>query len=127
MNKSILLLDDNPSLRHMIKIAMENAGYTVLEAVNGLDGLTKAQETVFDCIVTDLKMPQMDGLAFIQELKKLPNVSCPIVVFSSITQEYLIQELLKAGATKILLKDESTPSELVEVINALVGHVPPAR
>lgn len=127
MNKSILLLDDSPSLRHMIKTALENAGYIVLEAINGLDGLTKAQETTFDCIVTDLKMPQMDGLAFIQELKKLPNVSCPIVVFSSITQEYLIPEVLKAGATKILLKDESTPNQLVEVINALVEHVPPTR
>lgn len=107
----------------MVRVALENAGHEVIEAESGLRGLTLVQEHTFDCIVTDLKMPQMDGLNFIKEFKKLPNSGAPIIVFSSITQDYVIPEVLKAGAAKILLKDESSPSQLVEAVNAVITTV----
>ena len=120
--KRILIIEDDPNLRHMVRIALENAKFEVIEAESGLRGLSLAQEHSFDCIVTDLKMPQMDGLNFIKEFKKIPNSSAPIIVFSSITQDYVIPEVLKAGATKLLLKDESSPKELVEAVHSVLKH-----
>ncbi|MFC1653782.1 response regulator [Patescibacteria group bacterium] len=120
MNKRVLLIDDDTQIRSMVRTALEHANYDVIEASNGLDGLKLAQENEFNCIITDLKMPQMDGLELISELNKLPNVKdCPVVAFSSVTQDYVKEEVAKKGATKLLIKGEATPTELVETISSL--------
>lgn len=122
MPKTILVLDDSLPIRNMLRVSLEHNGFLVIEGGNGLEGLSKVQEHLFDCIVTDLKMPEMDGLEFIKEFRKLPNTdNCPIIVFSSITQDYLIPEVLKSGATKILIKDQATPNQLIETIKSLVN------
>ena len=65
MTASILTVDDSASIRLTTKIALSNAGYTVTEAVDGADGLAKAKAGRFDIIVTDLNMPNMNGLTMI--------------------------------------------------------------
>ena len=62
MGKKILAVDDSPSIRQMVSFALKTAGYTVVEACDGADGLAKAKADKFDLILTDQNMPNMDGL-----------------------------------------------------------------
>lgn len=121
--KTILIIDDDTQTRSMLHTAFKHEGYQIIEANNGLDGLKLVQEHNFCCIITDLKMPQMDGLELIEHLQKIPAIedkSCHIIAYSNVSQDYVIQEVVKKGATKLLLKDETTPSQLVEIVNQLV-------
>ena len=121
--KTILIIDDDTQTRSMLHTAFKHKGYQTIEANNGLDGLKLVQEHNFCCIITDLKMPQMDGLELIEHLQKIPAIedgSCHIIAYSNVSQDYVIQEVVKKGATKLLLKDETTPSQLVEIVNKLV-------
>ena len=81
MTAAILTVDDSASLRMAIRIALTGAGYAVTEAVDGEDGLTKASETRFDLIVTDLNMPNMDGLAMIRALRAQPTQAGIPIIF----------------------------------------------
>ena len=125
ISKSVLIIDDDTQIRSMLHAAFKQNGYKVMEANNGLEGLKLTQETNFCCIITDLKMPQMDGLELIEQLQKIPAIvdgKCHIIAYSNVTQDYVIQEVIKKGATKLLLKDETTPSQLVKIVNRLVSE-----
>lgn len=67
---AILSVDDSTSIRCTVKIALEAAGHTIAEAVHGADGLDKAESTAFDLVITDLNMPEMDGLTMIRDCEK---------------------------------------------------------
>jgi len=69
MTASILTVDDSPSLRMAIRIALTGAGYDVTEAGDGVEGLAAAGAKRFDLIITDLNMPNMDGFQFLEELR----------------------------------------------------------
>lgn len=72
MSANILTVDDSASIRMTTRIALTNAGYKVTEAVDGVDGLQKMKTGSFDLIVTDLNMPNMDGLTMIRNLRQMP-------------------------------------------------------
>jgi two-component system chemotaxis response regulator CheY len=73
MSKRVLLVDDNSSVRSLLKSYMSSSGYKIVEACDGLDGLTKAKNDLFDIFVIDYKMPVMDGITLIKGLKDLPQ------------------------------------------------------
>lgn len=69
----LLIVDDSTMLRDMLNYALNEGGYTdVVEAIDGVDGLAKAKTADFDLVITDVNMPNMDGLTLITELRKLP-------------------------------------------------------
>ena len=68
MAKTILAVDDSTSLRMMVTHTLKNAGYGVIEAVDGEEGLDKAKGEIFNLILTDQNMPKMDGLTLIKSL-----------------------------------------------------------
>ncbi len=68
--ESILIIDDEPQIRSMIRLILERTGYTVLEATDGVEGLRLFREKAADLIITDLIMPNKDGIGLIIELKK---------------------------------------------------------
>ncbi len=72
--KSVLTVDDSPSIRQMVKLVLSQAGYEVHEAVDGLEGLEKAKSKPVQMIVTDLNMPRMDGITMVRELRKAPRL-----------------------------------------------------
>ena len=122
--KTILIIDDDTQTRSMLHTAFKHEDYQVFEANNGLDGLKLVQEHNFCCIITDLKMPQMDGLELIEHLQKIPAIedgNCHIIAYSNVSQDYVIQEVVKKGATRLLLKDETSPSQLVDIVNKLIA------
>ena len=80
----ILIVDDSNMLRDMVKYALNEGGYPdVIEAVDGVDGLEKAKSNLFDLIVSDINMPNMNGFEMISELRKLPTYAkTPILTLS---------------------------------------------
>ncbi len=122
MTASILAVDDSASLRMAIRIALTGAGYTVTEAGDGVEGLNKATATKFDLIVTDLNMPNMDGLAMIRELRKQPaQAGVPIIFLTTESDPEMKNEAKAAGATGWLVKP-FVPDQLVKVARKVLGR-----
>lgn len=69
MNKTILVVDDSASIRQVVTLALQEAGYNVIQAFNGVDALSKLTQKI-NLIVTDVNMPVMNGFEFAQEVKK---------------------------------------------------------
>lgn len=121
MSKVILTVDDSPSIRKMIVVTLEEAGFTVVEAVDGRDGLAKATSQKFDAIITDQNMPNLDGLGFIRELRSHPQgKGVPIVVLSTDSEEGLKEQARAAGALGWMVKP-FTQDKLLAVIRKVVG------
>ena len=70
---SILAVDDSASMRQMVVFTLKSAGYDVVEACDGVDALNKSKTRNFDLVVTDVNMPNKDGISLIKELRTLPN------------------------------------------------------
>ncbi|HEX8046601.1 response regulator [Rhizobium sp.] len=122
MTASILTVDDSASIRLTTKIALSNAGYTVTEAVDGADGLAKAKAGRFDIIVTDLNMPNMNGLTMIEELRKLPaHMGVPIIFLTTESDAALKSQAKAAGATGWLTKPFD-PETLVKIVRKVLGR-----
>ncbi|MBF0439896.1 MAG: response regulator [Magnetococcales bacterium] len=121
MAKTIMTVDDSSSVRQMVGMTLKGAGFTVVEAVDGVDGLAKAKANTLDMIITDLNMPNMDGIALITALRTLPNYKfVPIVMLTTESQATRKQEGKTAGATGWIVKPFK-PEQLLEVIKKVLG------
>ncbi|KFX70580.1 Fis family transcriptional regulator [Pseudomonas taeanensis MS-3] len=115
MNKSILIVDDSASIRQMLGFTLRSAGYDVDEAVDGKDGLGKAQRKSYQLVFTDQNMPNMDGLSLIKSLRGLPNYrGTPILMLTTESTDAMKQQGKAAGATGWLVKPFDPP-KLLEV------------
>jgi two-component system chemotaxis response regulator CheY len=84
MAKTILAVDDSASIRQMVSFTLKSAGYDVVEAVDGQDGLDKAKSRSINLVLTDQNMPRMDGLSLIKSLRALPQyASTPILMLTT--------------------------------------------
>ncbi|QEW06118.1 response regulator [Nitrincola iocasae] len=121
MGKSILTVDDSASIRQMVSFTLKGAGYTITEAVDGKQGLEKAQAGRFDLILTDQNMPNMDGLTLIKSLRALPAYrSVPILVLTTEAGDTMKSQGRAAGATGWLVKPFD-PQKLIEVVRKVIG------
>jgi two-component system, chemotaxis family, chemotaxis protein CheY len=119
--KTILTVDDSASIRQLVGMTLSAAGYRMAEAVNGAEGLSKAQAGGVDMVVTDLNMPVMDGLTFIRELRKLPaGKGLPILFLTTESDGGLKQQAKAAGATGWIVKPFQR-DQLVAVIKKVLG------
>jgi two-component system, chemotaxis family, chemotaxis protein CheY len=73
MAKSILVVDDSGSVRNVVSIALRSAGYEVVEASDGLEGIKRLDGRKLHLIISDVNMPRMDGISFLREVKKHPQ------------------------------------------------------
>ena len=119
---SILVLDDSASMRQMIKVTLGENGHSIKGAANGVQGLQFAKAAPFDLIITDLNMPEMDGLTFIREVRKLPNyLGTPVLFVSTETSEAVRQQAKAAGATGWISKPFS-PEQLRRVVEKVLAQ-----
>jgi len=117
---SVLIVDDSASMRQLIAFTIKDAGYDVLLAENGKDALEKMSRTKIDMVITDLNMPEMDGIAFIREVRgKTDYKFVPIVMLTTESQEAKKQEGRAAGASGWIVKPFS-PSQLMDVVKKFV-------
>jgi len=121
MSKKILTVDDSPSVRQMVKLTLSGAGYDIVEAGNGAEGLSKAQATIVDMVVTDLNMPVMNGLDLIRALRKLPAYrGVPILFLTTESDAEKKKEAKAAGATGWITKPFQQ-DQLVGVVRKVLG------
>jgi len=117
----LLIVDDSTMLRDMLSYALNEGGYNdVIEAIDGVDGLEKAKASSFDLIITDVNMPNMDGLTFIQELRKLPEYSkTPILVLTTERSDEMKSKGKSVGATGWIVKP-FVPDQLLKAVNIVL-------
>ncbi len=116
----ILTVDDSASVRQMVKFTLSDAGYTVIEAVDGEDALAKLSSPV-NLVITDLNMPKLDGIGLIRGVRSMPACKgIPIVMLTTESQESRKQEGKAAGATGWIVKP-FTPQQLLAVVKRLLG------
>lgn len=121
MSKTILTVDDSPSIRGMVAFTLKGAGYTVVEAGDGADGLAKARTQSFALVLTDQNMPRMDGITLIKSLRALPQYrSTPILMLTTEAGDAMKAQGRAAGATGWLVKPFD-PQKLLEVVRKVIG------
>ncbi len=121
MAKTVLSVDDSSSIRQMVSFTLKGAGYEVLEAVDGQDGLDKAKTKTVDMVLTDQNMPRMDGLTLIKNLRAMPSYkSVPILMLTTESGDAMKAQGKAAGATGWLVKPFD-PAKLLEVTKKVIG------
>lgn len=121
MNKKVLVVDDSPSLRSMVTFTLKSAGYQLVEAADGRQGLDKAKATRVNLVLTDQNMPVMDGLTLIQSLRATPEYAgVPIVMLTTESSDEMKAKGRAAGATGWMVKPFD-PVRLLDVVRRLIG------
>jgi len=120
MGKLIMIVDDSASLRQVVAIALKGAGYDVLEASDGKDALTKLSGQKVHLIVSDVNMPNMDGISMVKEIKKLPNYKfTPIMMLTTESDMDKKMAVKQADAKGWLVKPFQPPT-LLDAVSKLV-------
>ncbi|WP_419769768.1 MAG: response regulator [Candidatus Marinarcus sp.] len=119
----LLIVDDSTMLRDMLNYALNEGGYSdVTEAIDGIDGLEKAKNALYDLIITDINMPNMDGITLIAELRKLPQYSSkPILVLTTERSDEMKVKGKAAGATGWIVKP-FVPDQLLKAVNIVLSR-----
>jgi len=118
--KRILAVDDSASVRQMVSFTLRKAGYEVVEAVDGKDALGKVGSEKFDLIITDLNMPNMDGIEMMTAIRKLSGYSfVPMLMLTTESQAEKKDAGRKAGATGWIVKPFNA-DQLIAVLQKLV-------
>ncbi len=121
MGKVIMTADDSASIRQMVTFTLDQAGYTVVEAVDGQDAVEKLSSTKVDMLVTDLNMPNMDGLELIRQTRAKDEYKfIPIIMLTTESQAEMKQKGKQAGATGWIVKPFE-PDQLIAVIKKVLG------
>ncbi|MDH5229112.1 MAG: response regulator [Gammaproteobacteria bacterium] len=117
----ILAVDDSASMRQMVAFTLKGAGYDVVEATDGAEALEAAKNGQVDLVLTDINMPNMDGIALIKELRALPNYKfTPILTLTTESGSDKKIEGKSAGATGWIVKPFS-PDQLLATIKKVLG------
>jgi len=120
MGKHILIIDDSASIRQVVKINLSAAGYSISEAVDGKDALTKIEAQKPDLIISDINMPNMDGLTFVRKVKENPEFKfIPIIMLTTESQEEKKMEGMSIGVKAWLVKPFK-PDQLMTAISRLL-------
>ena len=103
--KRIMTIDDSPSLRQMVSLTLESAGYEVIEAADGSDAVAKLGGRDFHLFLTDLNMPGMDGIELTRKLRNMPAYRfVPIILLTTESQQEKKMQGKAAGATGWIVK-----------------------
>lgn len=119
MAKTIMIVDDSASLRQVVSIALKGAGYEVIEACDGKDALSKLNGKIH-LIISDVNMPNMDGITFLKEVKKMPNYKfTPVIMLTTESQEAKKAEGQAAGAKAWVVKPFQ-PQTMLAAVSKLI-------
>jgi two-component system chemotaxis response regulator CheY len=121
MAKTIMIVDDSASLRQVVSIALKGAGYEVIEACDGKDALSKLNaSSKIHLIISDVNMPNMDGITFVKAAKQMPNLKfTPVIMLTTESQEAKKMEGQAAGAKAWVVKPFQ-PTQMLAAVAKLV-------
>ena len=120
MPKTIMIVDDSSSIRQVVGIALRGAGYDVIQACDGTDALSKMNGDRIHLIISDVNMPNMDGITFLKELKKQPKYKfTPVIMLTTEAGKDKIDEGRAAGAKAWVVKPFQPP-QMLDAVSKLV-------
>lgn len=120
MAKTILIVDDSASVRTVVSTALKGAGYDVIQGCDGKDALSKMTGDKIHMIISDVNMPNMDGIEFVKEVKKMPVYKfTPICMLTTESEASKMQEGKAAGAKAWIVKPFQPP-KLLSAVEKLV-------
>ncbi|WP_433861544.1 response regulator [Pseudomonas thivervalensis] len=120
MAKTIMIVDDSASLRQVVSIALKSAGYETVEACDGKDALSKLDGRKLHLIISDVNMPNMDGLSFVRAAKQLPAYKfTPVIMLTTEVSDAKKQEGQAAGAKAWVVKPFQ-PAQMLTAVSKLV-------
>ncbi|UZD97768.1 response regulator [Pseudomonas corrugata] len=120
MAKTIMIVDDSASLRQVVSIALKSAGYDTVEACDGKDALSKLDGRKLHLIISDVNMPNMDGLTFVRAAKQLPAYKfTPVIMLTTEVSDAKKQEGQAAGAKAWVVKPFQ-PAQMLTAVSKLV-------
>jgi two-component system, chemotaxis family, chemotaxis protein CheY len=121
MAKIIMTADDSASVRQMVTFSLKQSGYDVVEAVDGKDALTKLSAQKVDMLITDLNMPNLDGIGLIKGVRSGSlNKFIPIIMLTTESQDTKKMEGKSAGATGWIVKPFK-PEQLIAIVKKVLG------
>ena len=121
MAKTILIVDDSASLRQVVNIALTSAGYEVIEACDGVDALSKLDGRKIHLIISDVNMPNMDGITLVKEVKlKAEYKFTPIIMLTTESQEEKKAQGQAAGARAWVVKPFQ-PAQMLAAVSKLIA------
>ena len=120
MSKTILVVDDSASIRQVVGIALRGAGYQTIEACDGKDALSKMTGDKINLIISDVNMPNMDGITFLKEVKKHPRYKfTPVIMLTTEAGKDKMMEGREAGAKAWVVKPFKPP-QMLDAVAKLV-------
>lgn len=121
MSKSILIVDDSASIRQVVSLTLKGAGFNVIEACDGRDALAKLNGQRVHLMISDVNMPNMDGLSFLKEVKSRPEYKfTPVIMLTTESAEDKKMQGQAAGAKAWMVKPFQ-PQQMLAAVNKLVG------
>jgi two-component system chemotaxis response regulator CheY len=120
MAKTIMVVDDSASLRQVVSIALKSGGYDVIEAADGKDALSKMTGQKIHLIISDVNMPNMDGISFLKEVKNHPSYKfTPVIMLTTEAGEGKKMEGQAAGAKAWVVKPFK-PDVILNAVSKLI-------
>ena len=120
MAKTIMIVDDSVSIRKVVKLTLEQSGFTVIDAIDGVDALKKLNGVKIHLLITDVNMPNMDGITLLQEAKKLPAYKfTPMMMLTTEASNDKKMQGRAAGAKAWLVKPFQPPM-LLNAVSKLI-------
>ncbi|WP_374324753.1 response regulator [Azonexus sp.] len=120
MAKTILIVDDSASLRQVVAIALKNAGYDVLEACDGKDALGKLDGRKIHLIISDVNMPNMDGISFVKAAKQLPAYKFTPVIMLTTEAGADKKAAGQAAGAKAWVVKPFVPAQMLAAVSKLI-------
>lgn len=119
MSKTIMIVDDSASVRQLVSMVLKSKGYTVQEAVDGRDALDKLGNERVHLVISDVNMPRLDGIGFVQELKQRPaHRFTPVLMLTTESEQHKKQAGQQAGARAWMVKPFA-PEQLLNAVQKL--------
>ena len=121
MNKTIMTVDDSVSIRMMVSFSLNEAGFEVVEAVNGIDALLKLDEYEVSMVLADVNMHEMDGFDFLSKVRAHPKHKfIPVIMLTTESDEAMKEKGRQAGATGWIVKPFK-PEQLIKMVQKVLG------
>ena len=121
VGKKILVVDDSTAIRQSVTFVLQQEGFETVEASDGLEGLEEIKKTSVDMVISDVNMPNMDGITMVLKIREIADFKfIPIIILTTESQSSKMDEGKAAGATGWIVKP-FTSEKLLAVVNKLLG------
>ncbi len=122
MSKTILIVEDELSMQRALKNKLEQAGYKVGTAADGMQALDEIRRTKPDLVLLDLIMPKLDGISVLRELKKDPDLrNLPVVILTNLSTGDKVAEAMQLGTFDFLVKANYSLEDVLRKVNDRLG------